>query len=223
MRILLAEDDLKLGKLMQYKLEREGYLTDWVVDGRTAYEYAMYETYDVIILDWMMPEKNGLEVCQALRQNGYNRAILVLTARDAIEDRVMGLDLGADDYLVKPFEFSELSARLRALSRRSNSALQQDCFEFGKFRLDRTQKLLFCNKTEIQLSPREFQILDLLVQNCGMVIPREVILERVWGLESEITSNSLDSYIKLLRKKMGLGCEANCIHTIRGIGYRLEK
>lgn len=223
MRILLAEDDLKLGNLIQYRLEKEGYATDWVVDGTAAYEYATFEAYDVAVLDWMMPKRDGLEVCQALRKNGYNGAILLLTARDGVEDRVNGLDSGADDYLVKPFEFSELLARLRALSRRSNKALQQECCEFGKFRLDRTQKLLFCNEREVQLTPREFQILDLLVQNRGIVIPREVILERVWGLESEVTPNSLDSYMKLLRKKMGLSADVNYIHTVRGIGYRLEE
>lgn len=222
MRVLLAEDDQRLGKLTQYMLEKNQVQVDWVTSGDMAYEYAMYDTYDILILDWMMPIETGISACRRLRSAGYQQAILILTARDAVEDRVLGLDTGADDYLVKPFEFSELLARLRALGRRGNQRIQQDIIEFGDFTLNRTNKVVTKHQEEIQLSPREFQIFDLLVQNIGNVVPRDVILDRIWGLESEVSSNNIDSYVKLLRKKLELNEGHILIHTIRGVGYKLE-
>lgn len=222
MRVLLAEDDLKLGKLTQYMLEQNGISAEWVTTGDAIYDYAMYEDYDVLILDWMMPEMSGVDACRKLRKAGYQRAILLLTARDALEDRVTGLDAGADDYLVKPFEFAELLARLRALGRRSSQKIQQDVVELGEFTLDRTSKVLKKHENVIQLSPREFQIFDLLVQNVGIVVPREIILDRIWGLESDVSSNNIDSYVKLLRKKLDTAEGNLLIGTIRGVGYKLE-
>ena len=202
MHVLLAEDDMKLGKLIKYMLEQNGISTEWVTTGDMIYDYAMYEDYDVLVLDWMMPKMSGVDACKKLRSDGYQRAILLLTARDSIEDRVTGLDAGADDYLVKPFEFAELMARLRALGRRSSQKIQQDMMDLGDFTLDRTSKVLKKGEQVIQLSPREFQIFDLLVQNMGIVVPRDIILDRIWGLESEVSSNNIDSYVKLLRKKL---------------------
>lgn len=222
MRVLLAEDDLKLGKLIQYMLEQNQLSTEWVKDGEQAYDYASYDDYDVVILDWMMPKMSGVEVCKKLRANGYQKAIMLLTARDAVEDRVAGLDAGADDYLVKPFEFDELMARLRALGRRSSQKIQLDVMELGEFSLDRTSKVLRHKDSIIQLSPREFQIFDLLVQNVGIVVPRDIILDRIWGLESEVSSNNIDSYVKLLRKKLEAAEGKFLINTIRGVGYKLE-
>lgn len=222
MRILLAEDDKKLGNLIKYMLEQNEFSVEWVMSGDMAYEYAMYDEYDVLILDWMMPVESGVSVCQRLRANQYEKAILILTARDTVEDRVSGLDAGADDYLIKPFEFAELLARLRALGRRTNHKIQQEVLHIGEFTLNRTAKVLHKGSTMIQLSPREFQIFDLLVQNIGIVVPRDIILDRIWGLESEVSSNNIDSYVKLLRKKLDL-CEGQTmIHTIRGVGYKLE-
>mgnify|MGYP003554613462 FL=1 len=222
MRVLLAEDDLKLGKLIQYMLEQNQLATEWVKDGEQAYDYASDDEYDVIVLDWMMPKMSGVEVCKKLRANGYQKAIMLLTARDAVEDRVAGLDAGADDYLVKPFEFDELMARLRALGRRSSQKIQLDVMELGEFSLDRTSKVLRHKDSIIQLSPREFQIFDLLVQNVGIVVPRDIILDRIWGLESEVSSNNIDSYVKLLRKKLEAAEGKFLINTIRGVGYKLE-
>ena len=222
MRVLLAEDDLKLGKLIQYMLEQNDISAEWVKDGEQAYDYAMYNDYDVVVLDWMMPKMSGVEVCRKLRGAEYQSAILLLTARDSVEDRVAGLDAGADDYLVKPFEFSELLARLRALNRRSNHKIQLDVVELGDFTLDRTSKVLRQKNQVIQLSPREFQIFDLLVQNIGIVVPRDIILDRIWGLESEVSSNNIDSYVKLLRKKLESADGQLLISTIRGVGYKLE-
>lgn len=222
MHVLLAEDDMKLGKLIKYMLEQNGISTEWVTTGDMIYDYAMYEDYDVLVLDWMMPKMSGVDACKKLRSDGYQRAILLLTARDSIEDRVTGLDAGADDYLVKPFEFAELMARLRALGRRSSQKIQQDMMDLGDFTLDRTSKVLKKGEQVIQLSPREFQIFDLLVQNMGIVVPRDIILDRIWGLESEVSSNNIDSYVKLLRKKLESTDGQMIISTIRGVGYKLE-
>lgn len=222
MKVLLAEDDAKLGKLIKYMLEKNDISVEWVTRGDEIYEYATYDDYDVLILDWMMPGESGVEACRRLRESGYEKAVLMLTARDAVEDRVTGLDAGADDYLVKPFEFAELLARLRALGRRSSQKIQQDVVQVGEFTLNRTAKVLKKQDRVIQLSPREFQIFDLLAQNLGIVVPREIILDRIWGLESEVSSNNIDSYVKLIRKKLDLGDGKTMIHTIRGVGYKLE-
>ena len=222
MKVLLAEDDAKLGKLIKYMLEKNDISVEWVTRGDEIYEYATYDDYDVLILDWMMPGESGVDACRRLRESGYEKAILMLTARDAVEDRVTGLDAGADDYLVKPFEVAELLARLRALGRRSSQKIQHDVVQVGEFTLNRTAKVLKKQDQVIQLSPREFQIFDLLAQNLGIVVPREIILDRIWGLESEVSSNNIDSYVKLIRKKLDLGDGKTMIHTIRGVGYKLE-
>ena len=131
MRVLLAEDDKRLGKLIKYMLEQNEITVEWVTSGDAVYEYAMYDEYDILVLDWMMPVETGVHACKRLRENGYEKAILILTAKDSVEDRVSGLDAGADDYLVKPFEFAELLARLRALARRSSQKIQQDVVQVG--------------------------------------------------------------------------------------------
>lgn len=223
MQILLAEDDLRLGRLVAHMFDKEGIKVDWVVDGEMAFEYAVYSSYDLIILDWMMPGESGIDVCGRLRKQGYQGLILMLTAKDAVEDRVIGLDTGADDYLIKPFEFSELMARIRALSRRSSNKLIENVVTIGNRSFNKTTKVITYNEKEIFLSGREFQMLDLLIQNKGQVVPREVILDRVWGLESEVTSNNLDAYIRLLRKKIDPPGGDTLIHTIRGVGYRVEE
>ena len=222
MRVLLAEDDARLGKLTKYMMEQNGIQVEWVKRGDEIVEYANYDDYDVLVLDWMMPGESGVDACKRLRENGYEKAILIPTARDDVTDRVTGLDAGADDYLVKPFEFAELLARLRALGRRSSQKIQQDVVKVGDFTLNRTAKVLKKKDQVIQLSPREFQIFDLLAQNLGIVVPREIILDRIWGLESEVSSNNIDSYVKLIRKKLDLGDGKTMIHTIRGVGYKLE-
>ena len=222
MRILLAEDDQRLGKLIKYMLEQNHIQVEWVTDGSDIYDYAKFTDYDILVLDWMLPGESGVDACRRLRKDGYERAILMLTARDSVEDRVTGLDAGADDYLVKPFEFVELLARLRALGRRSTQKIQQDVVEVGGFTLNRTAKVLKKANQVIQLSPREFQIFDLLAQNLGIVVPRDIILDRIWGLESDVSSNNIDSYMKILRKKLDTGDGRTIIKTVRGVGYKLE-
>ena len=222
MRVLLAEDDKRLGKLIKYMLEQNQIQVEWVTDGSDIYDYAKFTDYDILVLDWMMPGESGVDACRRLRKDGYERAILMLTARDSVEDRVTGLDAGADDYLVKPLEFAELLARLRALGRRSTQKIQQDIIEVGGYTLNRTAKVLKKDDQVIQLSPREFQIFDLLAQNLGIVVPRDIILDRIWGLESDVSSNNIDSYMKILRKKLDTGDGKNLIKTVRGVGYKLE-
>ncbi|MCI6869361.1 MAG: response regulator transcription factor [Selenomonadales bacterium] len=222
MRVLLAEDDKKLGRLVKLMLEQNDISTEWITEGDQIFDYAMYEEYDVLILDWMMPGETGIAACKRLRNAGYQRAVLMLTARDSVEDRVAGLDAGADDYLVKPFDFSELMARLRALGRRSSQKIQQEIMELGKLTVDRTSKLLKKGGQVIQLSPREFQLFDLLLQNKGNVVPRDIILDRVWGMETDVSTNNIDSYMKLLRKKLEQADGGIAINTVRGVGYKLE-
>ncbi|WP_378952975.1 response regulator transcription factor [Pelosinus sp. sgz500959] len=222
MRVLLAEDDAKLGRLIKHMLEKEMVQVDWVLRGDTAIDYAIHSPYDVIILDWMMPGETGIEVCHYLRRQNYQGAILILTAKDAVSDRVLGLNTGADDYLVKPFEFAELIARIRALSRRSNVKLKEEILQIGSLIINRTTRSVQRGNDEIQLTVREFQLLDLLVQNRGHVVPREVLLDRIWGLDGNVSSNNLDAYVRLLRKKINLSDDDVELQNIRGIGFKLE-
>ncbi|MBP2666715.1 MAG: transcriptional regulator [Firmicutes bacterium] len=222
MKILLAEDDARLGRLIQHMLVAEHHDVDWVLRGDETLQLAIDGVYDVLVLDWMMPGLSGVDVCRKLREQGYSRPILMLTARDALDDRIKGLDAGADDYLVKPFEFGELFARLRALLRRGDAPLQEELSEVGNWILNRSRRTLCREDVEINLSAREFQLLDLLVQNRGRVLPREVLLDRIWGLGSEVSDNSLDAYIRLLRKKLDRPGEPPLISTVRGIGYKVD-
>jgi DNA-binding response OmpR family regulator len=222
MRVLLAEDDFLLGNLVKRMLLKNNILVDWVLNGEAAYDYALHGSYDVVALDWLMPVTTGLETCRRLRLNGYQGSILMLTAKDSVGDRLLGLDTGADDYIVKPFEFSELLARLRALSRRSLTTAIEKSVTLGNFLINRATRQATRKNQEIQLSGREFQLLDLLIRNRGTVVPREIILDRVWGLETEVTSNTLDAYIHLLRKKLGLPIDGVMIVNIKGVGYKLE-
>ncbi|SFL74661.1 response regulator transcription factor [Pelosinus propionicus] len=222
MNVLLAEDDVKLGKLIKHLLERNEIHVDWVVSGDMALESALYGSYDVIILDWMMPGQLGIAVCDQLRKRGYQGAVLMLTAKDALDDRVLGLDTGADDYFVKPFEFAELLARLRALARRSRVSLMENILQVGNIVLNGSTHCVQRGDTEIQLTSREFQLLDLLVRNQERIIPREVIFERIWRLKTEVSSNNLDAYVRLLRRKLSPFGDAIVIQTVRGVGYRLE-
>ncbi|MES0856590.1 response regulator transcription factor [Geobacillus sp. G4] len=220
MKILLAEDDLHLGELIVHLLKKKGIdHIDWVQEGEDAYDYAMAEFYDVVVLDWMLPNGDGVDICNRLRQNGYTGAILMLTAKDAVQDRVTGLEAGADDYLVKPFEIDELVARLKALARRTFVPLQEEKVTFHGFTLNRTSHTLHRGDEEIFLTPREFQLLDLLVQNQGQVVPRETILDRVWGWDADVSMKTIDATIKLLRKKL----KDDVIQTVRGVGYKIDK
>jgi DNA-binding response OmpR family regulator len=223
MRILLAEDDLKLGELIEYMLKKKGgYEVEWVMEGEDTLYYATSAHYDVIIMDWMMPNGDGVEICRRLRKKGYSDAILMLTAKDTIQDRIEGLDSGADDYLVKPFEIDELLARLRALSRRNYAPILEEEMVMNEMVLNRLSHVVRYSGHEVQLSPREFQLLDLLVQNKGQVLPREVILERIWGLDSDVALKTIDATVKLIRKKLQSLGKQDLLQSIRGVGYKCE-
>lgn len=221
MKILLAEDDLRLGELMRMLLENHNFPVDWVEDGETALYYANHAEYDLLLLDWMMPNKDGVEVCRELRRNGYQGGIIIFTARDGLNEIVTGLDAGADDYMIKPFESAELLARIRALGRRREGKIKEDIIRIDDFELDRTAKAVRRRGKNVQLSSREFQLLDLLAQNRGRVLPRDLILERIWGENSLVTSNNLDAHIKLLRKKLESAEDKALIQNVRGVGFRL--
>ena len=220
MNILLAEDDKQLGSLLSTMLRRADFKVTWIERGDLAHKQVYCDDYDVLILDWMMPGLSGLEMCKLLREENYNGKILLLTARDSIEDKVLGLDSGADDYLIKPFEFAELVARIKALSRRVEH-YQQEEIEYGDWRLNRTAETLSNQKGSVQLTPREFKIVDILLCNRNKVITRELLMDRVWGIDGDITANNLDAHIKLLRKKIAQITPEEIIKTVRGVGYKI--
>lgn len=224
MKLLLAEDEERLGRLTANMLKKKGgYTVDWVTSGETAYDYASVSSYDVLVLDWMLPDMDGIAVCRQLRQDGYAGAILMLTARDSVQDRIRGLDAGADDYLIKPFEIDELLARIRALGRRSFAPLVEDIYGWGGLELNRSSHMVAKGDRKLQLSQREFQLLDLLLQNRGQVLSREVILDRIWSLESEVTLKTIDATVKLLRKKLAqIDPGADWIRSVWGVGYKIE-
>ncbi|RKN86345.1 response regulator transcription factor [Paenibacillus ginsengarvi] len=223
MKLLLAEDDLRLGELTVHLLKRKtGCAIDWVTTGNEAFDYAKASSYDVVVLDWMMPEGDGRETCARLRKSGYDGAILMLTARDALQDRVEGLDAGADDYLVKPFEMDELLARLRALMRRTFVPLQEEVVRVQDLELRRTSQIVVWGEQTIQLSPREYQILDLLLQNRGRTLTRDVILDKVWGLDADVNLKTIDATVKLIRKKLEPTKSRDLIQSVRGVGYKID-
>ncbi|OJV66575.1 MAG: DNA-binding response regulator [Clostridiales bacterium 38-18] len=222
MLILLAEDDPKIAKLLIHLFKKDGYQVDHAKDGAEALLYTEINQYDIVLLDWMMPERSGLEVCEILRNRHFNGGILMLTAKDTLDDKIMGLEYGADDYLIKPFEYKELLARVKALSRRSTKKLTEDKIILGSFLVDRAHKAIYFKNIDIGLSNREYQLLSLLMENNKQIVPREVIIDRVWGLDQEITQNNLDAFIKLLRKKIELVANDKIIMNVRGIGYKVE-
>lgn len=222
MHVLLAEDDKRLGNLIHQMLLRQDMQVDWVYAGDDALAFIQQEAYDVVILDWMMPGKSGLQVCQELRAQHYQGGILMLTAKDTVDDLVIGLEAGADDYLVKPFEFKELLARIRSVERRSKVSLKEEIIKAPGLELNRVTKLAKRGTRSIQLTGREFQLLDVLMQNYGQVLPKEIIVDRIWGLESEVSPNNLEAFVRLLRKKIDHPGETELIQTIRGVGYKME-
>jgi DNA-binding response OmpR family regulator len=222
LHILLVEDDPKLGPLIQYKLSQDYHTVEWVADAELAMEYLRQTHYDLYILDWMMPKKSGLVLCEEIRASNDWTPILMLTARDAIDDRVTGLTRGADDYLVKPFAFEELFARIHALSRRIPVAQNQEqSCEYAGIRLNRQSHEVWRDEKLLNLTKKEFQLLEFFLRHPEKVLTREQIINYVWGLDAMITPNAVDAAIKLLRKKVDDGFAQKLIHNVRGVGYRL--
>ena len=221
MKILLAEDDINLGKLLELMLRKRNIATTWVQDGEAAYEKVYADGYDVLVLDWMMPRLSGIDLCTRLRGEDYQGKILLLTAKDTVADKVQGLNAGADDYLVKPFDMEELVARLNALCRRQGQYSAEN-ITYNGYTLEAGPYCLVYGKARVELRPREFKLLELLLRNKGQVLPRTVLQDRIWGIDSEVTENNLDVHIRLLRKKISQLNGEELIRTMRGVGYYVE-
>ena len=221
MRLLVVEDEKKLNELITKKLEKEYYGVDSCFDGEEAVRYVEGTEYDAIILDIMLPKLNGFGVIKKIRAKKNKVPILLLTARDNIDDKVKGLDYGADDYLVKPFIFEELMARIRVLLRR-NSGNADNIITIANLKVDLDAKTVFRDDVLIKLSGREYSILEYLIRNKGKILPRERIEDHIWNYEYEGGTNVIDVYIRYLRKKIDDGYTPKLIHTVRGLGYVLR-
>ena len=221
MRLLVVEDEKKLNELITKKLEKEYYGVDSCFDGEEAVRYVEGTEYDAIILDIMLPKLDGFEVIKRIRTKKNKVPILLLTARDNIDDKVKGLDYGADDYLVKPFIFEELMARIRVLLRR-NSGNADNVITIANLKVDLDAKTVFRDDVLIKLSGREYSILEYLIRNKGKILPRERIEDHIWNYEYEGGTNVIDVYIRYLRKKIDDGYTPKLIHTVRGLGYVLR-
>jgi len=222
MKILLAEDDLRLARAVRRVFEEDSHTVETVVDGKAALTAATPENFDVMVLDVMLPDLDGFEVCRRLRLGNVQTPILMLTARTEVKDRVTGLDSGADDYMVKPFAVAELLARVRALGRRSTRANGHDRLRAGDLTLDVSRHSALRGNREIELTVKEFQLLELLLRHQGQVLTRSQILDHVWQYDRDFASNVVDIYIHYLRNKVDKGFKTQLIHTIRGVGYTLK-
>jgi DNA-binding response OmpR family regulator len=218
MKLLLVEDELKLVNALSHLLKKNGYSVDTATDGETGLEMALVGCYDLIILDQMLPGRDGLSIIKELRSQGSDQPVMFLTAKDSLEDRVQGLDSGADDYLVKPFSTEELLARIRALSRRKGKELVNTTITVPGLTLDPLKGEVYKGQEVIQLTVKEALLLELLMRNHGQVVTKEVIFDRVWGYYSKTEFGNIDLYIHYLRKKLN----TSHIRTIRGVGYLLK-
>jgi DNA-binding response OmpR family regulator len=217
MRILVVEDEHKITNSIKRGLEQEGYATDVAYDGEEGYDLASSESYGVIILDLMLPKMDGMSVCKKLRSEENHTPILILTARGELDDKVEGLNSGADDYLAKPFAFAELVARIKALSRRPKEGLGTK-LSSGNLILNTIDFSVKCKDQEITLSKKEFALLEYLLQHKGKIVAKEQIIQGVWDYEADILPNTVEVFIGYLRNKIG----SDVIKTIRGFGYKIE-
>lgn len=222
MRILFAEDERDLNHIITKKLTAQGYSVDSVYDGEEAIDILSYTDYDAIILDIMMPKADGFAVLRALRSKGKNTPVLFLTARDSVQDRVAGLDSGANDYLVKPFSVEELLARIRAMTRTA-FGVSDSLLSVGDLTTDTAAKVVKRGGKEIPLSAKEYALLEYLMHNAGIVLSREKIENHIWNFDYEGGTNVVDVYIRYLRKKIDESYDKKLIHTVRGRGYVLRE
>lgn len=220
--ILLVDDDRHITEVLRRSLAYEGYSVDVALRGDEALQKALQHPPDLVVLDLMLPGIDGLEVCRRLRASGNQVPILMLTAKDSIPDRVAGLDIGADDYLVKPMELEELLARVRALLRRRNPELAE-VLRFADLELDTGSRMARRSQREISLSTTEYELLALFMRRPRQVLTRDIIMERVWGYDFEGESNVLEVYVGYLRSKLEAGGEPRLLHTVRGAGYVLRE
>ncbi|MBH1939600.1 response regulator transcription factor [Mobilitalea sibirica] len=223
MKVLLIEDDKDLCQALSFTLKQNGYIVDTCLRGDEAIYYGSSASYDVIILDRMLPYLDGLTILQVLRKNNITTPIILVTAMNGINDRIDGLDAGADDYLVKPFDTGELLARIRALSRRPRTIESNTILKFSNFSLDTELHTLTAESKTVTLSNKETCLLEYLIRNRGQILTREQILTRVWGLDSVVEDGNLDNYIYFVRRRLKtVNCKAR-IKTIHSVGYQLEE
>lgn len=221
MRILLVEDDPSLHRIVVKHLREAGYAVDGCFDGEDGLDYMESTSYDCIILDWMLPKKDGLSVLRAFREHGHTAPVLMLTAKDAISDRVAGLDTGADDYLTKPFALDELLARVRAMLRRSGEQ-KQTVLSLMDLEMDTVSHTVKRDGQQIHLTSREYALLEYLLRNQNIIQTRSQIADHVWNYDFEYDSNIVDVYIRYLRNKVDKGFQVPLIHTVRGFGYVMK-
>ena len=222
MRLLLVEDDQNISRFLVKGLREDHHVVDLVEDGAEAEIQAATEEYDVILLDLMLPGLDGFEVCRRLRQQQVDTPVLVITARDAVADRVTGLDAGADDYLVKPFAFEELLARVRALARRGRTRQLEGVLHYGPLAVDPRDHTVTIDGRRVDLTATEYRLLEYLVRRAEAIVSRDQLAEHVWGSEYDPFSNLADVYIGYVRRKLQAHCDVPLIHTVRGLGYMLK-
>lgn len=223
MKLLLVEDEIQLAEALKEILGKNKYIVDSVYDGEAGLDYGLTGIYDLIILDIMLPKVNGLEILKELRANNVSTPILLLTAKGEIQDKVKGLDYGADDYLVKPFSHEELLARLRALSRRKAEVINDNALHYSDFSLNLCTYELECHSDSVRLTSKEFEILKYFMERPILIVTKDDLITKVWGYDSDAEYNNIEVYISFLRKKLSyIGSKAK-ISTLRGIGYKLEE
>ena len=223
MKLLIVEDQAKTGQYLRQGLSEAGFTTELTTDGITGQHLALTGDYSLLILDVMLPGRDGWQILQAVRSAGLDIPVLFLTARDAVEDRVHGLELGADDYLVKPFAFSELLARVRSLLRRGSSTTQETSLQLADLRLDLIRRRVERAGLRIDLTAKEFSLLELLLRRQGEVLPKSLIASQVWDMNFDSDTNVIEVAIRRLRLKIDDNHEHKLIHTVRGMGYVLEE
>lgn len=222
MRILIIEDDRKLCDSLKFQLEKEGILTDLCYDGEDGLDYIRQRTHDLVLLDRMLPSMDGLTVLEKIRAEGISTPVILVTALGELSDKITGLNRGADDYLVKPYDFQELLARIRCIARRPVNLELSDEITFGDVTYRPAPKQLLCGSKVLVLSKREGALLEFLLRNPGQTLPRLTILSRVWGPNAEVEEGNLDNYIHFIRRCLRTVGSALTLHTVRGIGYCLE-